>query len=537
MNINKFTTSLACVALVLSSSWDGNYYGVDAWASFNDVVTCLADAPTICVGTSIEQGPSLAYDEATNTTTDIGGWKFTYDFMDGLETYNGTEFGKITDDDVLAEANATTLEVSVTIDDDGSCVIDVGSDTCSSCSTNLCGFDDIANGDTDLPLSVTFDCTNVVNGRASLPEVCESLPYLWYEGVFYPLMYTALSMMDKEETDTNVEGLTVADNVDTPDAATCGTMAEGVLPQDGQECQDVMPEGKSMIGCAGESISGTTKTAASCECEPSKATTWTCTTSESQIKQKACPAQDDPKASGDSCEGLLSEANAQQRCMWTRATSMDTAVEEFWCTCANTGDSANTWVCDGTFAPAAAPTSTMMDATTPQEIVTTPVDTPPAAGNGTMSECPDTVVENGSSCDGFLQGSLSEASCAFSQTSQANNDAPVTETATCTCAATDLLWSCEGPLSVSKENYDASDIANVDVAEAKEKVSADVADAKEEVSADVAEKKEEISADVEEKKDEVTADVAAVNDESAASMNFATMACVIAVVATTTTMW
>jgi len=302
------------------------------------------------------------------------------------------------------------------------------------------------------------------------------------------------------------------------EAATCGMMAEGVLPQDGQECKDVMPEGKSMIGCAGESISGTTKTAASCECEPSKSTTWTCTTSESTIEQKACPAQDDPKASGDSCEGLLSEANAQQRCMWTRVTSMDTPVEEFWCTCANTGDSANTWVCDGTFAPASSTEdSGMMDATTPQEIVTTPVD-PPAAGNGTMSECPDTVVENGSSCDGFLQGGLPVASCAFSQTSQANQDAPVTTTATCTCAATDLVWSCEGSLSASKENNDdASDIANVDVAEAKEEVSADVA----------------------EKTKEVNADVTAASTESGATtarMNFATMAfVVVAVVATTTT--
>merc|ERR1719148_432140 len=100
-----------------------------------------------------------------------------------------------------------------------------------------------------------------------------------------------------------------------------------------------------------------------------------------------------------------------------------------------------------------------MDASTPQEVVTTPVDTPPAGnGTGTMSECPDTVVENGSSCDGFLQGGLTKASCAFSQTSQANNDAPVTETATCTCAATDLMWSCEVSLSVSKAESGESDI-------------------------------------------------------------------------------
>merc|ERR1712085_110232 len=158
---------------------------------------------------------------------------------------------------------------------------------------------------------------------------------------------------------------------------------------------------------------------------------------------------------------------------------------------------------------------------------TTPVDTPPAGnGTGTMSECPDTVVENGSSCDGFLQGGLPVASCAFSQTSQANQDAPVTTTATCTCAATDLLWSCAGSLSASKENNDdASDIANVDVAEATE-----------EVSADVAEKTKEVNADVAEKTKEVNADVAAASTESgatAARTNFATMAfVVVAVVAT-----
>jgi len=329
-------------------------------------------------------------------------------------------------------------------------------------------------------------------------------------------------------------------NQNGADAATCGTLVEGVLPQDGEECQNAMPEGKSMIGCTGESISGTTKTAASCECEPSKSTTWTCSTSESPIVEpKTCPAQDDPKATGESCEGLLGEPNAQQRCMWTRETSMDATVEEFWCTCANTGEDANTWVCDGTFAPAAAPTSTMMDATTPQEIVTTEVDTPAGNGTGTMSECPDTVVENGSSCDGFLQGTLSEASCSFSQTSQANNDAPVTETATCTCAATDLLWSCEGPLSVSKENNEDSNIADVDVAEAQDQVSADVAEATDQVSADIAEKTDEVNADVAEKTEEVNADVAAATSGATiatASMNFATIAVVVAVLATTTTL-
>jgi len=112
-------------------------------------------------------------------------------------------------------------------------------------------------------------------------------------------------------------------------AATCGKMPEGVLPQDGEECKDVMTEGKSMIGCAGESISGATKTAASCECEPSVSTMWNCTTSESTIVQNPCPGEDDPKANGDSCAGLVSEPNAQQRCMWSQTTSMDAPVESY----------------------------------------------------------------------------------------------------------------------------------------------------------------------------------------------------------------
>jgi len=313
MNIITSTTSLACAALVLLSLfWNGNY-GVDASVSFNDVVTCLADAPTICVGTSVGQGPSPAYDEATNTTTYIGGWKFTYDFMEGLETYNGTEFGKITDDDVLAEANATTLEVSVTIDDDGSCVIDVGSDeTCVSCSTELCGFDDIwPNGDSFLPLSVTFDCTNVVNGRASLPEVCESVELS--DGVFYPLV---ASMSKEEDTDaaaldgvvvdssTSTSSTSTSSNGDastststtssststtaassTSTTSTCGLLPAGTFPQDGIECSTAMPAGQTTIGCemsrsfTTDAVdSPVTQMDESCTCDL-KDPTWKCSTS------------------------------------------------------------------------------------------------------------------------------------------------------------------------------------------------------------------------------------------------------------------
>merc|ERR1712238_6371 len=179
------------------------------WAVVSLTVTCLPDAPTICAGSSSGMGPFIGFDEFTNTTN-AGGWQYTYEFMEGLETYNGT----YVDPTVLAEANATTMEVSVTIDEDGTCVIDVGDDTCASCSTDpdLC-YNIVTDADADaddLSQSVTFDCTNVVNGRSSLPKVCESLNT---DTVFYPLMYTSTTTsMDKEETDSNVDGVTIDNN-------------------------------------------------------------------------------------------------------------------------------------------------------------------------------------------------------------------------------------------------------------------------------------------------------------------------------------
>jgi len=227
--------------------------------------------------------------------------------------YNGTEFGKITDDDVLAEANATLLEVSVTIDDDGTCVIDVGSDeTCASCSTELCGFDDIwPNGDSYLPLSVTFDCTNVVNGRASLPEVCESVELS--DGVFYPLV---ASMSKEEDTDaaaldgvvvdssTSTSSTSTSSNGDastststtssststtaassTSTTSTCGLLPAGTFPQDGIECSTAMPVGQSTIFCemsrsfTTDAVDSTmTQMNESCTCNRTEPT-WKCSTS------------------------------------------------------------------------------------------------------------------------------------------------------------------------------------------------------------------------------------------------------------------
>merc|ERR1719491_566087 len=147
-----------------------------------------------------------------------------------------------------------------------------------------------------------------------------------------------------------------------------------------------MPDGKSTLGCGGESFVGMTKTAATCVCEPSKSDNWTC-------------------------------------------VAMDVSSESFWCTCDSTGESANVWVCDGAFAPVSASKGNndgMMAADTAQEIITTPV-VPPAGSTGTVTVtkfvCPDAPVKTGESCAGFLQGALPKATptCRYSQFTQENN--------------------------------------------------------------------------------------------------------------------
>merc|ERR1719162_1210091 len=229
-----------------------------------------------------------------------------------------------------------------------------------------------------------------------------------------------------------------------------------------------MPDGKSTLGCGGESFVGMTKTAATCVCEPAKADTWTCVATDSEMVMNECPAQDDPKTTGESCAGVLGPDMTQQRCMWSQRTAMDVASESFWCTCDSTGESANVWVCDGAFAPVSASKGNndgMMAADTPQEIITTPV-VPPTGSTGTVTKsaaCPDAPVENASSCAGFLPGALPKATCTYSQFTQENNDAPVTTLMDCTCATTDLLWSCAEPVVVPTKANEETKVGDVDV--------------------------------------------------------------------------
>jgi hypothetical protein len=193
MNTKSSCYLVAATAAALSTSTAG----VEAAAYMSGTVECLPESPTICVGSAFFTSPSPAV--ACNDPTDpdncissnVGGYSWEYNFVKGLE--NGTSTFDL-EQNVIDKAE-TGLVVTVKIDDDSACTIDVGNnDTCAACSDVNCGGDATA---------ISFDCTNVENGRAS--KGCEPL-----EKILYPLMIddTTDSML-KENTESSVDGIDI----------------------------------------------------------------------------------------------------------------------------------------------------------------------------------------------------------------------------------------------------------------------------------------------------------------------------------------
>ena len=189
---SSFLVVVVATAVALASTTST---GVEAAAYSSGTVECLPESSTdICVGEAFFTSPSpaVACDDPTDpnncTTLYLGGYSWKYEFVQGLE--NGTDVSDL-DPDVAANAK-TGLVVTVTIDDDDSaCSIDVGNnETCNACSDANCGGNATA---------ISFDCTNVPNGRASTS--CEPL-----EKIFYPLMLddTTDSMLKEDSDETSV---------------------------------------------------------------------------------------------------------------------------------------------------------------------------------------------------------------------------------------------------------------------------------------------------------------------------------------------
>jgi hypothetical protein len=200
---SSFLVVVVATAVALASTTSS---GVEAAAYSSGTVECLPESSTdICVGEAFFTSPipAVACNDPTDpnncTTLYLGGYSWKYEFVQGLE--NGTDIYNLDPDNVAAKAK-TGLVVTVTIDDDSACSIDVGNNkTCNACSDANCG----GNATT----AISFDCTNVPNGRASTS--CEPL-----EKIFYPLIMlddTTDSMLKEDSDETSgIDGMDVGAN-------------------------------------------------------------------------------------------------------------------------------------------------------------------------------------------------------------------------------------------------------------------------------------------------------------------------------------
>ena len=203
----KYSSFLVVVVVATAVALASTLTGVDAAAYSSGTVECLPESSStdICVGEAFFTSPSpaVACDDPTDpnncTTLYLGGYSWKYEFVQGLE--DGTDIYDLDPDNVAAKAK-TGLVVTVTIDDvDSACSIDVGNnETCNACSDANCG----GNATT----AISFDCTNVPNGRASTS--CEPL-----EKILYPFMLddTTDSMLKEDSDETSViDGMDVGAN-------------------------------------------------------------------------------------------------------------------------------------------------------------------------------------------------------------------------------------------------------------------------------------------------------------------------------------
>ncbi len=164
---------LATAALSVASK---TIQHVDAAAFVSSNVTCLPDT-NVCIGWGYYTSPSPAQtcedpeDPNSCTTTYVGGWSWTYTFVEGLE--EGTDVAELDVDEVTAAETGLVIEVRLE-DDEETCEITVGNATCDMCSAAECV------ESSNSTYAVTYDCSNVDMGTMSLD--CTPLT-----PIFYPL--------------------------------------------------------------------------------------------------------------------------------------------------------------------------------------------------------------------------------------------------------------------------------------------------------------------------------------------------------------
>jgi len=253
-----------------------------------------------------------------------------------------------------------------------------------------------------------------------------------------------------------------------PDAGTGTDIPAGCPPnkvQNGSSCANTVPADKSAIGCgyieqSGSNPMALTESKILCVCDTAiDSLTWDCNVLETTTPAPAppsaappsstdtfCPSQDNPPNDGSSCEGILPVAITEGTCTFSQSVNGG-PFESKKCTCVLDNP---VWSCVGdSFSPVQAPVSLMPAG---QTLPTSSMPVPATPGPPTeTTQCPPSFPGDGTSCAGVLKGGLAQASCSFSQT-VTTNGVPVSESATCGCAASDEIWKCEGTISAAPPN-------------------------------------------------------------------------------------
>ena len=244
---------------------------------------------------------------------------------------------------------------------------------------------------------------------------------------------------------------------------------------DGEACGHCIPEGSPNFEANGTRYTGNpgnqVEIKYNCVCDVSQPT-WACTDTITATPAPAPPAGDSPAdlttnckgdnpnpKTGDSCESFLNVGEISFSCMWGAPTPVGTPLQNQNCTCTsatNVYDCATVQIGNADLSksntvsdlmPAPAPTWIPWDQVQPSSSM--PNTSSPNSPAGTSMKCNNTpgFPGDGSSCAGVIPDGLPSYGCAFAAQMMDVNGVVTTESASCTCSATDERWSCIGSIT------------------------------------------------------------------------------------------
>ena len=163
---------------------------VEGYAEWFVDVICLDEDPSICIGEREVYGPSPilsseCFDEPIPDDCEVtyrGGFMWISRFVTGLQ--EGSETYELTETE--REEHFTGLEITVRMEDNYTCSVKVGNETCDSCTSCYDEGIPYYADTTSTGYAFTADCTNIDNGKT---VECMSAE----DPFFYPLETTTPS--------------------------------------------------------------------------------------------------------------------------------------------------------------------------------------------------------------------------------------------------------------------------------------------------------------------------------------------------------